>query len=101
MIWRRCPKIVFACFSSLDDLTLGLLHAQPAAARPAIPWAKAELFWAEAGTSNAATTGTSPKPAHLRHYLRTYSRPREGSHGILAHRSASHSARPHMYSSHT
>src|SRR6266478_3365093 len=47
MIWRRCPKIVFACFSSLDDLTLSLLHAQPAAARPAIPWAKAELFWVE------------------------------------------------------
>ncbi len=40
-------KIVFACFSSLDDLTLSLLHAQPAAARPAIPWAKAELFWVE------------------------------------------------------
>src|SRR5258708_2721666 len=47
MIWRRCPNIVFACFSSLDDLTLSSLHAQPAAARPAIPWAKAELFWVE------------------------------------------------------
>src|SRR4029077_12058154 len=41
------PKHSVRMFSSLDDLTLSLLHAQPAAARPAIPWAKAELFWVE------------------------------------------------------
>jgi hypothetical protein len=41
------PKHSVRMFSSLDDLTLSLLHAQPAAARPAIPWAKVELFWVE------------------------------------------------------
>src|SRR6266436_8108622 len=99
MISRRCPNIVFACFSPLDDLTLGLLHAQPAAARPAIPWAKAELFWVEPGTSNAATTGTSAEPADLRHYLRSYSRRAVGSHGIVARRWASKCSIASLYSS--